>query len=263
MPGFRIREGEKWYGPYEADPLLRRHAKGTLGTDVVFEDIDSGAILTLDQFLDRAKQQRAQGSRKPVAAPRKRGPGALQSKPLQRKVNYPFLFGCICLMACFFPPWFSTPVGSVSGYQIPYYIPRALTLIDHLGWLTLASNSLWSLAFIGVFAFYGLGDELASLRKMRNRWWLRLLTAMSPLIAIAIIIGFLAWAISYYPVDPGLTLDEPDSSEKPFSTLTVLLALLPFTSWGLWLMAAGMAATFSSIFTQPEFPPKPIPALSA
>ena len=111
MPGFRIREGEKWYGPYEADPLLRRHANGTLGADVVFEDIDSGAILTLDQFLDRAKQQRALGNRKPVAAPRKRGPGALQSKPLQRKINYPYMFGCICLMACFFPPWFTTPVA--------------------------------------------------------------------------------------------------------------------------------------------------------
>ena len=259
MAQFRVKEGEKWYGPYDAEPLLARYKTGKLPSDFLIEEVGVDRILTVDEFVKLATAPKG-----PKPIPKRRSMAALNARPLQRKPNWVFLLGCVCMMVCFFPPWFSTDLFSVKGFQIPFHVPRLVVLFDNLGYLTLASNSLWALAFIGVFAFYSLGDELAGLRKTRNRWWLRLLTSLFPILACLFIFASFAWALSHYldtnpeRLAPAKSVEEtsPPSEAESGGWFGLIAILLGFSGWGLWLLWAGMLCTFIGVFTQPRMPEK-------
>lgn len=169
----------------------------------------------------------------------------------QRKVNWLYVSGCAALMLCYFLPWFSSDAGSVFGYEISFWTPRYLNAMYAGGWIVLASNSVWAFAFIGVFAFFGLGLELSSLRKRKNRWIIRLLTAVSP--AIAFLIVFLAFAAagSAQMAEVGRALDSGDGSSVAGGILAVVFILLALSSWGLWVMALGMGLCAASVYFHP------------
>jgi len=197
-------------------------------------------------------------------APIKR-PGVARPAPARRKSRKPnwiYIAGCVVLMGVFFMPWFSTPIGSAYGYEIPYYIPRFLQAVNAPPGLVLASNSLWALAFIGVFAFFGLSMELAALAKHKNQWWLRLLTAISPIVAVCFIISMFMIAsaeeigrLAYYvgsssPDDsPSRTSSSGGSSSAGF--FDVVWALMKISGFGLWLMTLGMVLCAVSVRVHP------------
>lgn len=197
--------------------------------------------------LPAAKSGIPQSRRRPGFEPKRR--------KFARKPNWLYLAGCLFLMAAFFLPWFSTGLGSVFGYEIPYYIPRYLAANYAAPGVVLASNALWALAFIGVFAFFGLGMELAALQKGKNHWWLRMLTALSPIIAMAIIFAAFGMATSQELARVGGTLATKgaggDSAETAKGVFSLFIVLLLISSWGLWMMFLGMALSAASIFIHP------------
>jgi hypothetical protein len=193
---------------------------------------------------------------KPGVPRARRRPGfEPKRRKFKRKPNWIYLAGCLLLMVAFFLPWFSTGLGSVFGYEIPYHIPRFLNAVYAPPDIVLASNSLWALAFIGVFAFFGLGMELAALQKGKNHWWLRLLTAFSPIIAVAIIFVAFGMATADDIARVGGEISarsaETDDGEAATGVWDLFVALLEISSWGLWAMALGMVLSAVSVNVHP------------
>lgn len=200
----------------------------------------------------------------PIAKPRApvKRPGAARPAPVKRKPRKPnwiYLAGCVILMGVFFMPWFSTPRGSVLGYEIPYWTPRVLNALYAPPNIVLVSNSLWALAFVGVFAFFGLGMELSALPRHKNQWWLRALTAVSPLAAILFILGLfllagseevgtLAYLMSQ--ADPATAPETQPGGERP-GLGAVIWALMKISGFGMWLTALGMLLCGVSVWVHP------------
>ena len=195
--------------------------------------------------------------RKQPAKPRRpiKRPGAARPAPIKRKPRRPnwiYIAGCVILMGVFFMPWFSTPVGSVLGYEIPYWTPRILVAYYAPPGIILASNSLWAFAFVGVFAFFGLGMELAGLPKHKNQWWLRLLTGLSPLIALGVVISMFSMASAEELMRLGGQLNRAGVTEDVALGMGgIILALMLASSWGIWLMVLAMILCCVSIPIHP------------
>lgn len=170
---------------------------------------------------------------------------------VNRKLNWLYLGGCAALMVCFFLPWFASDAGSVFGYEISFWTPRYLNALSAGGWIVLASNSLWAFAFIGVFAFFGLGMEISSLRKRRNHWVVRLLTALSPIIAFLIVFFCFALAGSAELAAIGGALQAGEGESSALGVVGILFLVLALSSWGLWVMALGMALCGASVYFHP------------
>lgn len=192
-----------------------------------------------------------------IKAPVARRPGsaiAQAKKPAGRKPNWLFVAGCACLMVCYFLPWFSLGDASLMGYEVSYHVPRFLLATWASPGLVLASNSLWAFAFIGIWALYTLGDEFSGLRRNRNRWWLRMITALSPFVALS----FIVFAFSMLNADAlaeigrELSYRDPDSTEVATGVLGITLLVLSFSSFGLWAMFLGIVLCAVSLFVHPK-----------
>jgi hypothetical protein len=197
------------------------------------------------------RQGEAAAAVSPVKVRARRLPHNAPATRKGRKPNWAYIAACLALMACFFLPWFSTDQGSVLGYEIAYWVPRYLQPRFPAHWIVLASNSLWAFAFVGVFAFFGLGKELSSLRNRKNPWVVRLLTALSPVVAFVFV--FTAFALSASAEIGFLVrqLKPSDSPEVAVGIFGLLLLLLMYSSWGLWLMFFGGVLSGVSVFWHP------------
>jgi len=193
---------------------------------------------------------RAPAARKPAA-------GFPQPKrAVGRKPNWLFVAGCVCFMACYFLPWFSADGKSLLGFEVSYYVPRFLLANWASPGLVLASNSLWAFAFIGIWAFYTLGDEFSGLRRNRNRWWLRLVTAGSPLLALSFIFtcfGLLN-ADALAEIGRELSYRAPDSETVATGVFGMFILLLALSSFGLWAMVLGILLCGISVIVHPKLP---------
>ena len=188
--------------------------------------------------------------RVPIKRPGVARPVPGKRKP--RKPNWIYIAGCVILMGVFFMPWFSTGVGSVLGYEIPYWTPRILVAYYAPPGIILASNSLWAFAFVGLFAFFGRGMELAGLPKHKNQWWLRLLTALSPVFALATIVSIFTLAGGDELLRLGGQLHRAGVTEDvALGVGGILLALLLSSSWGIWLMGIAMILCAISVPVHP------------
>jgi hypothetical protein len=152
-------------------------------------------------------------------------------------------------MASFFLPWFSMDGQSVRGFEIAFWTPRSLLALGAPAGLVLASNSIWAFAFIGVFAFFGLGMEMAALRKRKNPWIVRMLTALAPPAAtIFVVMVFIIGAGEFM----GEIARSLDSAEAATGVIGVLVILLSLSSWGLWVMTLGMILAGVSVPLHPD-----------
>lgn len=160
-------------------------------------------------------------------------------------------------MVCYFLPWFSLGDASLMGFEVSYHVPRFLLATWASPGLVLASNSLWSFAFIGIWALYTLGDEFSGLRRNRNRWWLRLVTALSPFVALSFI--FVAFSMlnadALAEIGRELSYRDPESTEVATGVLAIALLVLSFSSFGLWAMFLGVALCGVSVIVHPRVAP--------
>jgi hypothetical protein len=111
-----------------------------------------------------------------------------------------------------------------------------------------ASRSFWAVYLIPLLALIGFIDELQSARRGRNRWTFRTLNTISPVLAAAII--YAAFELIYSEAT-GL---QSNSSHAPSGD-----PILEW-SWGLGVLALGMAVSLVGVFTSPS--PVPVDGLS-
>jgi len=173
-----------------------------------------------------------------------------------RKPNWWFVAGCALFMICYFLPWFSAGGGSLLGFEVSYYVPRVLQAKYAAPGLVLASNSLWIFAFIGVWALFALGDEFTGMRRSKNRWWLRLVTAFAPLIALVFVIGTFAMLNADVLAEIGRGVQSAGAGTAAVGVIGIFAALLGLSSFGLWVMLIAMVLCGVSVAVHP----RPAPA---
>jgi hypothetical protein len=152
-----------------------------------------------------------------------------------RKPNWWFVSGCALFMICYFLPWFSAGGGSLLGFEIGNSMPRYLREASADSAAAVAANSLWWFVFVGVWALFALGDEFTGMRRNKNRRWIRLATALAPVLALLLVV----FTFAVLGAQPG--------------AMAVLSPLLgPSASIGVWLMVVAMALCGVSVVIHPR-----------
>ncbi|MCA8910914.1 MAG: hypothetical protein KDB82_04370 [Planctomycetes bacterium] len=199
----------------------------------------------------------------------------VSGKPLHRKLNVVLLISAFMSIVGMILPWISWPdytpasvkeeFGSyISGFELPFVLNSKLSearsqaasqmrsrsmpedKIDRelaeLDAIIAGFRSLYALLLIPILALLTLADELTSSKKGQNRWWLRILNTLSPVIAFIVIIVAFAHVAELFG-GPGSS--GSSSSSGSGGSLDVV-------GIGFWVVCLGAVVSFVSIFTSPK-----------
>ncbi|MBZ0137894.1 MAG: zinc-ribbon domain-containing protein [Planctomycetes bacterium] len=153
---------------------------------------------------------------KPELAKLKRAPTRAHQPevPRKRKPNFVFILGALGVIAGFFLPWFSVSIphfeGTVAGFNLALKggdLASAMALdgvyadnpiVQSISGKPDRALALFALYLIPALALYGVVDDLRCAGKGKGRWYLRLVVALSPVLAGAIIYLALREPINAY-----------------------------------------------------------------
>lgn len=173
-----------------------------------------------------------------VAAPQGVGP---------RKVNFVFLAGAALLIFGFMTPWISIEgVIRISGFQIPYLFNKlASAMGDKSGQFLV----LYFMYFIPLACLVAVVDEFVSAGKGKNRWYLRLTAALSPVIAFLLI-------VATFPTPKSPEGErELEERREARAQRDDGPSVFTFLGFGVWLSMGGFAVSLAGVFTSPK--PRP------
>ena len=190
---------------------------------------------------------RPMGARPALARPAMQTPFGMAPVQLggPRGVNVVFLIGAALMLVGFMTPWISFQgIISISGFQIPIMINKLATMMgDKSGQFIV----LYFMYFIPVACVGAAVEEFVAAKQGRNRWYVRLVAALSPLISFLLIIA---------------TFPKPDTPQQPereqrqeTSARQGGPSVMDFIGFGAWLSLGGFAVSLAGVFTSPK--PKP------
>jgi hypothetical protein len=166
-----------------------------------------------------------------------------------RKVNFVFLAGAVLLLFGFMTPWISIEgVIRISGFQIPVMFNKFATAMGDKSGQFLV---LYFMYFIPLACVIAMVDEFLSAKRGRNRWYLRLVAALSPAIAFMLI-------VLTFP-SPKQPENQPQREEREQrSAPSGGPSVFDFLGFGLYISMAGFVVSFAGVFTSPKRGPAPV-----
>lgn len=196
---------------------------------------------------------------------------ALPEAPKKRGLNFVLLLGSLALIAGFFLPMFTPDLPTFSetvfAFQLPLVadnIAIAVNSADVYSDVALFgvlqahpdyALALFALYLVPVLALYAAIDELRCAGKGKSHWWLRILSALSPAVALGIL---------YFVFRDSLQNVTPELFEA-VDTSATLAGLGP----GVWTLLGGWFFSLLAIVIAPKVkkpkpaddnnPPKPKP----
>ena len=194
----------------------------------------------------------------PVPAARPYGIEGVGQARLVRGPNLVFIGGAALLIVGFILPWLSIGPLSFGGAQIPFEMSRYFDMAE----ASLESNqhmaeedvkafraartafkSLYAIYLIPVLCIVALLDEFVSMKRGRNRWWLRAFAAASPLISFVLVIIVFAIVAEQMGTSRSVSGQETRGSSAD---------VFKFIGIGIWLAAAGFIVSVAGVFTSPR-----------
>lgn len=179
---------------------------------------------------------------------------AMPEAPKKRGLNFVLLLGSLALIAGFFLPMFTPDLPTfgetVFAFQLPLVADSIARALNNAGVHTdielvnvLQSHpdyrlALFVLYLVPVLALYAAVDELRCAGKGKSHWWLRILSALSPAIALGIL--YFVFRESLQNVNSGLLTGIDRSA--------TLSALGP----GTWTLLGGWFFTLLAIVIAPK-----------
>lgn len=187
---------------------------------------------------------------------RPEGARVMPEAPKSRMINFVLLLGCAAMCTGFFLSWFTPDLegqGPLPGYAVPLKaadLVAALHEAQPFGENSLISAmrdsgieffAFFALYLIPLLALYAVFDDLRSAGKGKSHWWVRILAALSPLLALAAI-----YASFKYGIDAWLAADGHMAlSIDPTATVQAV-------GYGAWTLLGGWLLTALSIIVRPK-----------
>ena len=148
--------------------------------------------------------------------------------PQSRRWNFVFILGALAMIVGFFLPWANIGLpqfdGSVAGFELGWraadvaaairleglYPDNAIVEALH----STPNNALvmFALYLVPVLALYAIIDELRSAGKGKSHWWIRILAALSPLLALGVVYIALREPVDSFVASDGLAIGQYDTS---------------------------------------------------
>ncbi|MCA8915583.1 MAG: hypothetical protein KDB90_09235 [Planctomycetes bacterium] len=190
---------------------------------------------------------------------------AIPEGPKTRRWNFVFMLGALALIVGFFLPWANIGLpqfeGSVAGFELGWraadvaaairleglYPDNAIVEALH----STPNNALvmFALYLVPVLALYAIIDELRSAGKGKSHWWIRILAALSPLLALGVVYIALREPVDSFIASDGLSIGQYDTS-------AMIATLAP----GAYTMLGGLLFALLGIVIAPKVKKPTTPA---
>lgn len=199
------------------------------------------------------------GLKSPADLPAAAKPAAareMPEPPKSRMVNFLLLLGSAAMCAGFFLPWFTPDLegfGPIAGFAVPLKAAElvgALQEAEPFGENSLISAmhdssieffAFFALYLIPLLALYAAIDDLRFAGKGKSHWWVRILAALGPVMALAAL-----YASFKYGIDAWLAADGPAAlAIDPVATVQAV-------GYGAWVLLGGWLLTALSIVVRPK-----------
>jgi hypothetical protein len=188
--------------------------------------------------------------------------------PKKRMVNFVLMLGAAAMIVGFFLPWFTPALAGwepVAGFMLPLRVDELAADLHKDGVYTdnvivtavltntTAVFAFFALYMLPILALYAVIDDIRSAGKGKSHWWIRLLAALSPLLAAAAVYFAFQAPITELINTGGVDLDHDETLAAIGPGTYTLLG-----GWLFLLLAIVIAPKVRKPAVEP-MPPKPAP----